>query len=544
MQEKTSDRVGQMMKVILIDDEKMALEYLENIVSWEMYGFEVVGTLTDARQALKVFRKTRPDLVVSDVCMQGMDGLDFAAAIREIDQNTHILFLSGYKNFDYVKEAIRLGIDDYLLKSDMDEELFATKILKIREKIEREQQKKQYTESMIFKELFLKNVEEKEYKGILGETEYIRLHKKYYYMILTQRRIPRFLSEYFPGLCQEGYLDEFYLKMLVQKQSDLGELKNIAVFAVSDTDVLAVFELKGNVISQKDIYQRLYCLADRIFREVNQRDKNSFDLFFYSEGCAVRPFGKFYRENRSQFDRCYVRQNPQIMELMICSPPVPEGQAELTVSWEQICETLRVVDRERMAAYMDTVLTAIEQEDYITYLWYVKGIVMAMSRFELLLKGVQSGRRFSLSESAGQYDLRNPYDMVKFFQYKFEEISRISGEQYETAYSSSIQEAMSYIQKNYACEDMSTNLVAKQVNLSVSWLSTKFKEEVGVGISDYLNNLRIQKAKQLFDEQDYMIYEVAGKVGFASSQYFSKIFKQITGVTPNEYRRMNRMNPE
>ena len=66
------------------------------------------------------------------------------------------------KNFDYVKEAIRLGIDDYLLKSDMDEELFATKILKIREKIEREQQKKQYTESMIFKELFLKNVEEKE----------------------------------------------------------------------------------------------------------------------------------------------------------------------------------------------------------------------------------------------------------------------------------------------------------------------------------------------------------------------------------------------
>ena len=67
---------------------------------------------------------------------------------------------------------------------------------------------------------------------------------------------------------------------------------------------------------------------------------------------------------------------------------------------------------------------------------------------------------------------------------------------------------------------------------------------MGVGISDYLNNLRIQKAKQLFDEQDYMIYEVAGKVGFASSQYFSKIFKQITGVTPNEYRRMNRMNPE
>ena len=84
-----------MIKVLLIDDEKMALEYLENIISWEMYGFEVVGALTDAKQALKIFRRTRPDLVISDVCMQGMDGLDFAGAIREIDQSTHILFLSG-----------------------------------------------------------------------------------------------------------------------------------------------------------------------------------------------------------------------------------------------------------------------------------------------------------------------------------------------------------------------------------------------------------------------------------------------------------------
>lgn len=533
-----------MMKVLLIDDEKMALEYLENIVSWEMYGFEVVGTLTDARQALKVFRKTRPDLVVSDVCMQGMDGLDFAAAIREIDQSTHILFLSGYKNFDYVKEAIRLGIDDYLLKSDIDEELFATRILKIRDQIEREQQKKQYTESMIFRELFLKNVEEKEYKGILGENEYIRLHKKYFYIILSLRRIPRFLNEYFPGLCQEGYLDELYLKMLIQKQSDSGELKNIAVFPVSDTDILAVFELKDNVISQKEIYEKLYQLSGRIFCEVNKRDRNSFNLFFYPESCAVRSFGKYYRENKSLFNRCYVRQHAQIMELTVDSPPVSESRTELTVSQDQIYETLRIVDQEQMSACMETMLIAVEQEDYITYLWYVKETAMALSRFEMLLKGARSGRRFSLAESAGQYDLRNPYDMVKFFRYKFEEISRISGEQYETAYSISIQEAINYIQKHYAREDMSTNLVAKQVNLSVSWLSTKFKEEVGVGISDYLNNIRIQKAKQLFDEQDYMIYEVAGKVGFASSQYFSKIFKQITGVTPNEYRRMNRTNQE
>lgn len=531
-----------MIKVLLIDDEKMALEYLENIVSWEMYGFEIAGTLTDARQALKVFRKTRPQLIVSDVRMQGMDGIDFATAIREIDQNVHILFLSGYKSFDYAKEAIRLGIDDYLLKSDMDEELFLAKILKIKEKIEKEQEKKQYTESMIFKELFLKNVEEKKYKGILGEAEYVHLHKKYYYVVLSQRHVPSFLEEYFPGICGERYLNEAYLARLVRQEAESEDLKSIAAFAVNDTDMLVILEAKGNMISKKEIYEKLYYVSNHMFHEVNRNDMVQYNVFFYPESCVVRQFGKFYRENRCQLDRCYVRQKPQIGELRAGQACVPAEPAEKTAYADQIYEAMRTMDHRQVEIYMETILSAIAQDDYITYLWYVKGIVMAMSRFETLLRGEKSGRGFSLAGSSGQYDMRNPYDVVLFLRHKYDEISKICGEKSGAVYSGSIQEALSYIQENYAREDLSNNLVAKQVNLSVSWLSTKFKEEVGVGISDYLNGIRIQKAKQLFDEQDYMIYEVAEKVGFASSQYFSKIFKQVTGLTPNEYRRMNRGN--
>lgn len=537
---KGSEGGGQMIKVLLIDDEKMALEYLENIISWEMYGFEVVGALTDAKQALKVFRRTRPDLVISDVYMQGMDGLDFAGAIREIDQSTHILFLSGYKSFDYVKEAIRLGIDDYLLKSDMDEELLLAKILNIKEKIEKEQQKKQYTEGMIFKELFLKNIEEREYRGILGEAEYIHLHKKYYYLILSLRHVPGFLEEYLPGICQEEYLDELYLKSLIHREAGQEGLKDAAAFAINTAEMLAVLEVKGDVISRKEIYEKLYRLSDRIFGEVNRKGEAQFNLFFYPTGCAVRQFRKYYRENRDQLNQCYVKQKPQIMELGTGETTFSTGQPEANVSSEQIYEAVKSADSESLETYIETILIAIEQEDYVTYLWYVKEIMRAMSRLEMSFTGERSGQGFCLAESVGQYDMRNPCDMVKFFQYKFEEIKKVCGAKQGGAYSNSIQEAVNYIRKNYGREDLSVNLVAKQVNLSVSWLSTKFKEEAGIGVNDYLNKIRIQRAKQLFDEQDYMIYEVAGKVGFTSSQYFSKIFKQITGVTPNEYRRMNR----
>ena len=78
------------------------------------------------------------------------------------------------------------------------------------------------------------------------------------------------------------------------------------------------------------------------------------------------------------------------------------------------------------------------------------------------------------------------------------------------------------------------------MGLSSSWLSTKFKEEVGIGFIEYLNKVRVNEAKRLIDEGEYMIYEVSEKTGFASSQYFSKIFKQITGLTPNEYKRLSK----
>ena len=86
-------------------------------------------------------------------------------------------------------------------------------------------------------------------------------------------------------------------------------------------------------------------------------------------------------------------------------------------------------------------------------------------------------------------------------------------------------------------EDLSGGMVAKAVGLSPSWLSAKFKEEVGMGITEYLNNIRIQKARELLQDSDAMIYEISEQCGFASSQYFSTMFKQLTGKTPNEFRR-------
>lgn len=526
-----------MIKVLLVDDEKLALEYIENIIDWKIYGFELVGVMSDAQQALKVFRKKRPDLIISDICMYGMDGLDFAAAIREIDQNVHILFLSGYKNFDYIQEAIRLGIDDYLLKSDIDEEVFLSKILKLKEKIEKENQKQRYTQKAIFKDLFLKNKEEKEYKEILSDTDYISLHKKYHYLVLARRRIPKFMEEFLPGISSEEYNDEELIYRIVSKEIDSFKVEKFVLFPINEYEILVVLKMESNFVSQKEIYEQIYRLTCGIFKEINRVTDNEYNALFYAKACAVRQFGMFYRENREQMNQFYVKKEVQIAELELRSDYENETGISENITSGQIAEMIRSDRQEETEGLIENIVIALEQEDYVAYLWYTKEMMLAFRRLEESMTSSRGALGFDIAEGAGNYNLRNPYEVIKYLSYKLEELTEIYGDKNGKSYSQPIQKAIDLVEENYSDEELSANMIARQVGLSNSYFSTKFKEEVGIGITDYMNTVRIQHAKKMLDEETCMIYEVAEKNGFGSSQYFSKIFKQVTGLTPNEYKR-------
>lgn len=530
-----------MINVLLLDDEKLALEYLQNIISWETYGFEIVGAMTDAEQALKVFRRTRPELVISDICMYGIDGLDFASAIREMDQNTHILFLSGYKNFDYVQQALRLGTDDYLLKSDVDEEIFLRKILKIKDKIEKEKQKKQYTENVIFKEIFLNLTEEKKYRNILSEEEYIRLHKKYYYLLVTQKQPPRFLEEYFKNILENYYLDEERIYEIIQESCMQEEMKMVSGFRVNSNTLIIICEMPQNYISQKEIYETFYRLASRVYARLNQMDTHGYNVLFYPHGCAVRQLRELFYMNRAQLERQVVKEKPYIFEFEIGKTDHSNIISDTPkFTWEEVYRALSEQRSEQIAEYIEALQIAIAQEDYITYLWCLKEILKGMSYFEQKDREISNGVAFCLASSYMKYDMSNPVSATEFIEMKSEEIGLAYNSQRTGEYSKPIRDTLDYIRQNYGNENMTMAEVAKNVGLSSSWLSTKFKEEVGIGFVEYLNKVRISEAKLLIDGGEYMIYEVSEKTGFASSQYFSKIFKQITGLTPNEYKRLNK----
>lgn len=532
-----------MIKVLLLDDEKLALEYLENVISWDMYRFEIVGSVNDAEQALKIFRKERPELVISDVMLPGMNGLEFVSRIREIDQSAHILFLSGYKYFEYVKEALRLGTDDYLLKSDIDEETFLKKVLQIREQIEREQKKKRYTANNIYKDLFQQKSEESEYRNILAESEYIALHKKYYYTIVRQRDLPEFFEESIFGTENEDYFDDTFCNQVISEKSEDTPFRVVASFTISKTDLLTVYEMTGDYVSLTEVGQEFYRFIERIFDAFSQH-RNMYHLFYCTRPYAIRQFGRVYHDRRSQMDQSYVKKKGHIVEFDCDRAEFSNTQVRGDVTSEQILEALKSGNEDRMNDYLKSLEITVVQEDFISYLWYLKEITGALKRYENYQHteiSYSPGQSFMLSEAARQYDLRDPYEVIRFLDYKFSAICKLAGEYSgDKMLSSAISNAVAYIQQHYSEEELCANSVAEEVSLSTSWLSTKFKEEMGMGLVDYINKIRIENAKNLFENGNYMIYEVSERVGFASSQYFSKIFKQNTGYTPNEYKRMVR----
>lgn len=250
-----------MIKVLLVDDEKLALDYLEYIISWGYHGFTIIGITSDAEYALRLFRQHRSELIISDIKMPTMSGLELAAMVREVDKRAHILFLSGYKNFSYVSQAIRLGIEDYMLKSDIDEGTFLQKILKLKEGIEKEQAKNQYTIDVILEALFKKNIPEEQYKNILDEGDFIRINKGYYYFILVKNTIPEFMEEYIATEIKQSFFDEIELKKLCALPIEEMNLHLISAFAVNEKTYLAVIETEGCIVSQREAGDMMYRLS-------------------------------------------------------------------------------------------------------------------------------------------------------------------------------------------------------------------------------------------------------------------------------------------
>lgn len=121
-----------MINIMLVDDEVLALDYLKNMVEWEKYGYHIVGCANSGKKALELYDKTTPEIVISDIRMPAMDGLEMTKRLKKKNKDVVVILLSAYKDFEYAKKGIQYGVSDYLLKHELSEEILLEELGRVR----------------------------------------------------------------------------------------------------------------------------------------------------------------------------------------------------------------------------------------------------------------------------------------------------------------------------------------------------------------------------------------------------------------------------
>lgn len=525
-----------MIKTLLVDDEELALEHLFEMTDWHAYGFEIVGMASNGDIAMKLFRRYQPELIISDVRMPGTTGIDLITEIRRLSQTVHVLFLSGYESFDYARRAVRLGIDDYILKSDLDEELLLSRLVPLREKIARETERRKYTLGSVLSELFHEKKDENYYRNILSEAEYIRILKRYYYVVFSVRKVPEFVREELVGFEDDCFTEEKMLEEAIIEEASLAGIDLKACFHIDKRSRLAVVELPEPVAGDGDVTAKLSSYAAAVCRG---RECDRFYAHYDYQKKSIADFREFWSRTKITVMDDALQKAGYVAPLILRKESIAEES--IPIEW-----TAEFLEKEMLSGKFDTVYRCLDRmkkaagsQDSITYLWYAKLILSALVDFTH--QDAQGAlMSFSLYDKLREQKLYRADGMLSFLKEKTEQLQK--GEIHKTnqQYSGNIARAIALIRQDFGNQDMSVGYISERVGLSEAWLSTKFKDETGIGISEYITNVRICEAKRLLEKSDMMIYEVSEQCGFTSSQYFSKVFKSMVGLTPNKYQKERR----
>lgn len=530
-----------MTKILLVEDESIVRKGIALSIDWAEYGAEITDEASNGEEALKKCQSTQPDIVITDIRMPQMDGLEFVKKLREILPDTKVIILSGYEDFNYAKRAIALNVSDYLLKPVNEEELVSA-VKKLQKQIENEQERSQAWENteylikqniMTIQSKFLRQIFEGKLKNredILEEARKRNVDlggKRYGVFLLHIDQKSMWKSERWE-MNQEMY--RFVLCNIAEEVIEEKVGKGILVF-YENMDFAGVLCMK--YLERFSMMDLLKDIQNKIRKDLGTRvsvgvgniypDLEDLRLSFQEARKALK--NKFYFGSSSLnfFSEAEEADKGEFLY------PIKEEQQAMT------CQ--RNMDQEGVIRIQDQIFkkfkSARPEESKVRDACY---------RFvNMLVKNAgEQGANISkcLGTSFNAYaDIQAIETLDEIQDWIMEIARRLHREMMQNEkYSVIVMNAMEYMEKHYSREISLTELAGK-VGVTPNYFSRIFKEETGINFVDWLNKLRIEKAVQLLDDGTMKIYEVAEKVGFSNYKYFSAIFKKVLGCTPKQYQK-------
>ncbi|OPA74012.1 DNA-binding response regulator [Paenibacillus selenitireducens] len=514
-----------MYSIFLVDDEEIELEMMRDIIRWEEMGIYVAGTAINGKDAMEKIQVIQPDIVLTDVQMPIMNGIELAKQVTEQFDWMKIVFLTGHDEFTYVKSALNVGAVGYLLKPlDLDE--IANVMIRVKEKCEEVRLKNtsiQVTKSNILKELIYEK--NKDRKENLIES-FHRLERRseptQYTMVLVSiddhveereifiedalNQLRSFTGEFCKErqiLWNDVSLREGEMAILMDAAEEGIDRKFWTEMAQEIQQTLP-FTITLAVSEQYEPLEHIHVLYDHTKKVLGE-------LFYCGYGKVI-----FATDIQVNFDSDQM-------------PPFPENklfEAVQQLEEEQVVPILQ--------EYFIRLVRLRIRKKYI-YDWALDLI----ERFHEQIRNQNTetspaGTRANLYHSI--YDCSTIYEIEEAVVQILKHTIDSMKDRFTDKNQKLVHQVSSIIQQTYH-EQITITSLSSQVYLSPNYLRSIFKEKTGVTIHDYLTRIRLEKAKEMLSDPSLKVQDIAQKVGYESTSYFISLFLKSQGVTPNEYRK-------
>lgn len=527
-----------MIKVLIADDEKKICRLISMLCDWESLGMEIVGFVHNGPEAIDMIREKKPDILIIDIRMPGCDGIEVIGKAREMKIPVEVIIVSGYADFAYAKAAITYGVSGYLLKpikkAELEEALAQAKtsVEKERKRIEAGKKLYEYIEDENMKKRndLIFDLPMSVSYGTGSEIESI--NEQYYY---------HFVDGYFQFfILRLHYGMKKYDKEAIQKTIEgferviQSELTNIC----SDYEICVEDNKCYVLCNYEESREKDYRKAIRAI--INKLSAKRFEMWKMTFSAALGKKVKTPVELWDSLESAQEGLKEAVLEgcEKLLEAPEIEGERDWSLIIDQFnnefAKAVDLCDEQLIDENIKRLRDTLEKENDIRGRDYIN--IITSVGMHILTKGGNDSEEITRFSEKSELctDLEGLFEALEDCMKKIVKKNLLTQKEDGRR---PVRIARQYMQNHYM-EGISLEEVAGIVGFSSGYFSGLFKKEMGIGFSEYLIQLRMEKAKELLKGTNMNIKDICGQVGYSDLKHFTTLFKKYTGIKPGEYRKL------
>ena len=535
-----------MYRILLVDDEILVRDAIRENIDWAGMDCELVGDCQNGQEAAEFVNKHPVDIVLTDICMPYMDGMELSHFLHDNYPDIVIVIFSGFGEFEYAKKAIRYNVSEYLLKPITAMELTAV-IGRMKEKVDQRQKEKRKLENLTkASENYRKNaqiIRSKAIEALVGCSQDVneslaQLKNMGIELVGPNYRVAVFDIDLYSDMYkvdvekrQESALMAFVLYNI---SNEIAERESAGIAYQEGSNRVCIL-FQG--VRTRDSNNKIRSIC----REIQQKVKEVIGIeVSMGIGGWVRNLEDLILSHDVAAKAIQYRYLLGGSLLLDMEEKKPNREISLYDTLEQLTDSLKTGKKETMELCLSRMEQEIKDElvEKSRACMYLQQIVRAVGSASESLQTEREeplrGSETLLRNVTEQSTFQQAIGLVKeYAEEVFEKLSSLNSSSGQRQASL----ALDYIQNNYMDPNLSLNSICSYLSISTSYFSTIFKEVTGETFMEVLIRTRMDKARELLENTTLKNYEIAEKVGFSDPHYFGISFKKITGKTPTEYAR-------